>query len=343
MTDIEPLSHAACPSCRGQFLVGEWIDHYQLLSVAGRGGMGVVFRALDTSLDRQVALKILRKDRLSAKAAAQLDTEAAITASINHPHVVKVFTTGTDHGRFYIAMELVDKGTLDDLIRIQGHVAEAQALDVAVQVAQGLRAASQLGMIHRDVKPGNILFADAHTAKVVDFGLAMLEQAAAEAAGAEIWGTPYYVAPEKLDQQPEDFRSDIYSLGASLFHALAGRPPFEAEDANMVALKHLKSQAVSLQAFAPRVSGSTAYIINRTLLKNPDERYQSYDELIEHLEYARNELLQNGGKAPEKKRLVLETEEDQEALSSYLTFCHDRPLRRSSSACFSMRSELLRR
>ncbi len=320
VTDIEPLSHAACPSCRAQFLVGEWIDHYQLLSVAGRGGMGVVFRALDTSLDRQVALKVLRKDRLSAKAAAQLDTEAAITASINHPHVVKVFTTRARiTRRFYIAMELVDKGTLDDLIRIQGHVAEAQALDVAIQVAQGLRAASQLGMIHRDVKPGNILFADAHTAKVVDFGLAMLEQAAAEAAGAEIWGTPYYVAPEKLDQQPEDFRSDIYSLGASLFHALAGRPPFEAEDANMVALKHLKSQAVSLKAFAPRVSGSTAYIINRTLLKNPDERYQSYDELIEHLEYARNELIQNGGKAPEKKRLVLETEEDQK-LWSYLTF-----------------------
>ncbi len=216
-TNYEPLSTTVCPDCGTEFVVGEWIDHYQLLSVAGRGGMGVVYRALDTSLDRQVALKVLRKDRLSAKAAAQLDTEAAITASINHPHVVKVFTTGTDHGRFYIAMELVDKGTLDDLIRIQGHVAEAQILDVAVQVAQGLRAASQLGMIHRDVKPGNILFADAHTAKVVDFGLARLEQAAAEAAGAEIWGTPYYVASrKKLDQQPEeDFRSDIYSLGAS--------------------------------------------------------------------------------------------------------------------------------
>ena len=281
--------------------------------------MGVVYKAVDTSLDRPVALKVLRKDRLSAESLAQLEAEASITASINHPHVVKVFTTGTDHGRFYIAMELVNKGTLDDLIRIQSRVAETQALEVAIQVADGLRAAQRAGLIHRDVKPGNILFADSHTAKIVDFGLAMLEQEAAEAAGSEIWGTPYYVAPEKLDQQPEDFRSDIYSLGATLFHALAGRPPFEAQDASMVALKHLKSQAVSLQAFAPWVSGSTAFVINRTLLKDPDERYQSYDELIEHLEYARDELAAHGGKPQEKKRLVLENEDDQK-LWSYLTF-----------------------
>ncbi len=319
VTELEPLSYAICPACRGQFLIGEWIDQYQLLSVAGRGGMGVVYKALDTSLHRQVALKVLRKDRLSEEAVAQLDTEAAITASISHPHVVKVYTTGTDRGRFYIAMELVDKGTLDDLIRVQGAVAEVQALEIAIQVSQGLRAASQIGMIHRDVKPGNILFSDSHTAKVVDFGLAMFVQAAAEAAGSEIWGTPYYVAPEKLDRQPEDLRSDIYSLGASLFHALAGRPPFEAEDASMVALKHLKNQAVSLQAFAPRVSGSTAYVINRMLHKSPDERYQTYDELIQHLDYAREELEKKAAKPAEKKRLVLETEEDQK-IWSYLTF-----------------------
>lgn len=273
--------------------------------------MGVVYRAHDSSLDRTVALKVLRKDRLSTKAMTQLETEATLTASIHHPHVVKVFTTGTDHGRFYIAMELVNIGTLDDLIHIQGRVAETQALEIAIQVADGLRAAQLAGMIHRDVKPGNILFADSHTAKIVDFGLAVLEEAAAEAAGADIWGTPYYVAPEKLDQQPEDLRSDIYSLGATIFHALAGRPPFEAENASKVALKHLKSQAVSLQAFAPWVSGSTAFVINRSLQKNPDDRYQTYDELIEHLEYARNELLRTHGQPPVQKRVVLETDEDQ--------------------------------
>src|SRR4029078_11390700 len=187
--------------------------------------------------------------------------------------------TGIDRGRFYIAMELVDKGSLDDLIRLQGRVAEIQTLEVGITIAKGLRAALQHGLIHRDVKPGNILFADAQTARIVDFGLAIFMEHE-ESARGEILGTPYYLAPEKLDGQPEDFRSDMYSLGATLFHALAGRPPFEAETASLVALKHLKSQPVSLQAFAPWVSNPTAHIINRTLCKDPDERYQSYDELI---------------------------------------------------------------
>ncbi|MHA3769942.1 protein kinase domain-containing protein [Verrucomicrobiota bacterium sgz303538] len=318
ITGVEPLARVECPTCGTAVVVSQFIAHYELIEIVGRGGMGVVYKARDTNLDRYVALKVLRKDHSqNAELVAQLDTEAAITASINHPHVVRVFTTGSDQGRFFIAMELVDKGTLDDLINLQGQVAEAQVLEIAIQISQGLRAAYQHGLIHRDVKPGNILFSDSHTAKIVDFGLAMLE--AASQGGGEIWGTPYYVAPEKLDQKPEDFRSDIYSLGATLFHALAGRPPFEAEDATMVALKHLKSQAVSLQAFAPHVSGSTAYVINRTLLKDPDQRYQSYDELIEHLEYARTEVEQKGTQPQSKKRVVLETEEDQK-LWSYVTF-----------------------
>jgi serine/threonine protein kinase len=151
-------------------------------------------------------------------------------------------------------MELVDKGSLDDLMTLQGRVAEIQVLEVGAQIARGLDAALRRGLIHRDVKPGNILFADAHSSKIVDFGLATLHNQAIKA-GGEVWGTPYYVAPEKLDTPPvEDYRSDMYSLGATLFHAVAGRPPYEAESASMVALKHLKSQSVSLQAFAPDVS-----------------------------------------------------------------------------------------
>lgn len=312
VSEQEPLTKVACPGCGAEIVVRGEIANFELLGVAGRGGMGVVYKAHDTSLDRHVALKLLRKDHSSdAELIAKLETEAAITAAVNHPHVVKVFSSGTDHGRFYIAMELVEKGSLDDLIRLQGRVAEAQALQVGIQIAQGLRAAHEHGLIHRDVKPGNILFADANTARIVDFGLAIfMEQE--ESVRGEIWGTPYYVAPEKLDDKPEDFRSDIYSLGGTLFHALAGRPPFEAENASLVALKHLKSQPVSLQAFAPHVSSRTAYVINRTLNKDPHQRYQSYDELIEHLEYARNELVAAAGKH-EEKRVVLEGEEEQKA------------------------------
>jgi hypothetical protein len=308
VADFEPLSTVTCPVCGQAMLVGRYIGQFELLEVMGRGGMGVVYRAQDSQLNRQVALKLLRRDHASNGFLSELESEAAVTASINHPHVVKVFTTGTANGRFYLAMELVDKGTLDHLMELQGRVAEAQALEIAVQIAQGLRAAHQHGLIHRDVKPGNILFSDAHTAKIVDFGLAIMEQAAR--GSNEVWGTPYYVSPERLDQKAEDFRSDIYSLGATIFHALAGRPPFEAENATLVALKHLKSQAVSLQAFAPWISGSTAFVINRTLLKDPGARYQSYDELIEHLEYARTEVVAHASTPQAKKRVVLETAED---------------------------------
>ena len=313
ISDEEPLAPITCPACGAAEVVSGQVDKYELREVVGQGGMGVVYKAYDGGLDRFVALKLLRRDTSTRMAVEQFAKEASVTASINHPYVVRVFTSGTDHGRFFIAMELVDKGTLDDLIHLQGRVAEAQVLEVGSQIAQGLRAALQAGLIHRDVKPGNILFADAHTATIVDFGLAIL-QADEESQRGEVWGTPYYVAPEKLDNKPEDFRSDMYSLGATLFHALAGRPPFEAEDASMVALKHLKSQAVSLQAFAPQVSGETAYVINRTLSKDPNERYQTYDELIEHLDYALEQLRAHGGKPPVKQRMVLEGEEQQKAM-----------------------------
>jgi hypothetical protein len=316
VSDEEPLAEVTCPACRTLNAVGGRIGPFELMEVLGHGGMGVVYKARDVSLDRPVALKLLhREESGDPEQIEKLASEASITASINHPNVVKVFTTGQDRGRFYIAMELVDKGTLDSLITLQERVAEAQTLDIGIQIAKGLRAALHHGLIHRDIKPGNILFADAHTAKIVDFGLAMLAVDAAAARG-EVWGTPYYVAPEKLDQKPEDFRSDIYSLGATLFHAIAGRPPFEAENASLVALKHLKSEAVSLQAFAPWVSGSTAFVINRTLSKDPDQRYQSYDELIAHLEYARAEIdKKNASPAEAPRRLVVESAEQQTAMS----------------------------
>jgi eukaryotic-like serine/threonine-protein kinase len=309
ITEREPLEVVNCPGCGQPFAISGQIDNFQIIDIAGKGGMGVVYKAYDAGLDRYVALKLLKRSASNdAQLIQQLETEAAITASVTDSNVVKVFGTGRDRGRFYIAMELVDKGSLDDLIRLQGRVAEAQILEVGFQIASGLRAAFQLGLIHRDVKPGNILFADAHTAKIVDFGLAIF-MAQEEGVRGEIWGTPYYVAPEKLDQQPEDFRADMYSLGATLFHALAGRPPFEAENASLVALKHLKSQAVSLQAFAPWVSNPTAHIINRTLSKNPDDRFQSYDELIHNFGYALEELQKQGGAPQKRARVVLETEE----------------------------------
>ncbi|MDP9290984.1 MAG: serine/threonine protein kinase, partial [Verrucomicrobiota bacterium] len=252
----EAFGQVHCPMCGTAMRTRTQFHNFTILEVLGSGGMGTVYRALDVNLNRPVAFKVLRAELSENRAHIEkFEREAGITASVNHPHVVKVFSCSSDHGLFYIAMELVDKGSLDDLMNLQGRVAEAQVLEVGIQIAQGLAAAYARGLIHRDVKPGNILFADAHTAKIVDFGLALLlEEEAAER--GEVWGTPYYIAPEKLNHEPEDFRSDIYSLGGTLFHAVAGRPPFEAESASLVALKHLKSRAVSLQAFAPDVSSA---------------------------------------------------------------------------------------
>ena len=310
MSDVMPFTEVACPGCQHRLRARKHFNHFTLIAPIGEGGMGAVFKALDNNLNRYVALKILKKE-ISANEEEQekLAKEARLTAAINHPHVVKVFHFGRDHGQFYLAMELVEKGSLDDLMMVQKRVAESQVLEVGTQIAMGLGAALELGLIHRDIKPGNILFADAHTAKLVDFGLAIVMDEEASGRG-EIWGTPYYIAPEKLDNQPEDFRSDMYSLGGTLFHALAGRPPYEAESASMVALKQLKSQQVSLQAFAPDVSSETAYVINRMMAKNPEERYQSYEELIGHLSYARDKLMERSRKPLQpKQRVVLETEQ----------------------------------
>ena len=291
VTEEQPLALRHCPTCGAAMRVRRTFHQFEPIEILGAGGMGAVYRARDSMLHREVALKLLRTEHSqSQELIASFSKEAALTASINHPHVVKVFTTGIDHGVFYIAMELVDKGSLDELMSLQGTIGEAQLLEVGIQVAEGLQAAYQTGLIHRDVKPGNILFADAHNAKIVDFGLAVLQEHA-NTDGGPIWGTPYYVAPEKLDTPPrEDFRSDMYSLGATLLHAAAGRPPFDAETASMVRLKHAKSQVMSVQSLVPGLSRTTAHIIDKMLHRFPARRFASYEELIDNLKYARDEL-----------------------------------------------------
>lgn len=304
-----------CPACNAQINVHRTVGHYAIQEVAGDGGQGTVYKALDTNLNRQVALKVLHTEHSSDPEFIQkFEDEAQVTASINHPNVVRVLSSGQEGNCMYLVMELVDKGSLDGVMNKLGKVPEARALQIGIQIAEGLKAGYEQGLIHRDVKPGNILFAGDGSAKIVDFGLAIFSEQ--EAAEGEIWGTPYYLSPERLNRAPEDFRSDIYSLGATLYHAIAGRPPFEAEDASHVALKHLTTHAASIQSYAPNVSNSTAYVINRTLAKSPDERYASYDEFIEHLTFARTEAMKRAAQpgAP-AKRLVLEDADQQRRMS----------------------------
>jgi serine/threonine protein kinase len=300
----EPLARVACPSCGEKFRVERAFDNFVLLETLGVGGMGSVYKARDTRLNRFVALKILRPELSTDPAEVRrLEQESRATAAVNDPHVVQVFSSGTDHGQFYLVMELVDQGSLDDRMAEQGCLAEADVLDTGIQVARGLRAAHEKGLIHRDIKPGNILFGSEQTAKIGDFGLAVAAEQNAEAQN-EIWGTPYYVAPERLNNEPEDFRSDLYSLGATLYHAIAGRPPFEGETNSATALRDLKNQPLSLAAAAPGLRRETVRTINRMVAPDPEQRFSSYDELIGSLEHARDALNPSGKKA-KRRRLVL--------------------------------------
>src|SRR6266568_3111492 len=286
----QPLARVPCPKCGEKVRAERTFDHFVLVETLGVGGMGTVYKARDTLLDRFVALKLLRQDLgTGIDHAAQLQQEARVAASVNHPNVVQVFSSGTDHGQFYLVMELIDHGSLDDFIEQRTRLPEKQVLESGIQVAKGLRAAHRKGLIHRDIKPANILFVDEHTAKIGDFGLAGVAAQSAETRG-EIWGTPYYVAPERLNNEPEDFRSDIYSLGATLFHALAGKAPIEGETNSATELRALKNQPLLLSVVAPEVSTDTARVLQRMIAPQPAQRFSSYDELVSELERAYKKL-----------------------------------------------------
>ena len=304
--EVEPLARVACPSCGERFRVTTLFDHFEILETVGIGGMGSVYKARDTRLDRFVALKLLRKE-LSADPleAARLEQEARVTAAVNHPNVVQVYSTGTAHGQIYLVMELVDHGSLDDLMAQGKRLPEAQVIETGIQVAKGLQAAHEKGLIHRDIKPANILFADAQTAKIGDFGLAVAAGAQQPEAQKEIWGTPYYVAPERLNNAPEDFRSDIYSLGATLFHALAGQPPIEGETTSASELRMLKAIPPDLRRVAPDVSRETARLVNRMLAPDPAHRFTSYAQLVEQLQRAYRALPGVGEGGKRKRTLML--------------------------------------
>jgi serine/threonine protein kinase len=165
-SDAEPLARVECANCGEKVRVDRKFDHFVILETVGVGGMGTVYKARDTLLDRFVALKLLRKDLEGGlDATAELRQEARAAAAVNHPNIVQVFSSGSDHGQFYLVMELVERGSLDDLIEQQTRLPEEQVLEAGIQTAKGLRAAYAKSLVHRDVKPANILFADEHLAK----------------------------------------------------------------------------------------------------------------------------------------------------------------------------------
>jgi serine/threonine protein kinase len=268
-----------------------FFGNYELEKALGQGGMGTVYLARDSGLNRKVALKILKTDLSDDPAFAKnfLD-EVEVTASLAHPNIIRVYTLGEQDGRLYLVMEHLDQPSLEQRMDQTGKLSERDVLEIGIGIASALQFAhEETGMIHRDIKPGNILFGRGNIPKLADFGLAA---GARSALGQqdEIWGTPYYVSPERLNREEEDIRSDIYSLGAALYHALAGRAPFEAESAEEVARRHLFDRPPPLRSLRPDANEQTVFTLDKCLQKKTRDRWQDYDDFTLQLQDARRRL-----------------------------------------------------
>lgn len=309
VSSVAPFSNVECPKCAKHTRVKREFGPYTLMRRHAIGGMSMVFVAHDNTLDREVALKILSEEySADERRIAAFEEEARLTASFSHPHVVRVLTTGRAFGRFYIAMELVPGGHFEHQIRERGKIPEVEMLPLAIEVAQGLKAAHAAGLIHRDVKPGNILLDAEGRAKLVDFGLALVTQGG-KAQAKELWATPYYVPPETVEGQAEDFRSDIYAFGATLYHALSGKPSCGEESMATDILREAKKRVVPLSVADPSISAETCRIVEKAMGYHPHERFSSYDEMIaalavslSHLKSGRSEPIATAAKRRAMKK-----------------------------------------
>jgi serine/threonine protein kinase len=262
----------------------EQIAGYRLTAVLGEGAMGTVYRAKQLSLDRDVAIKVLSPELADDPVFVErFLREAKAVARLNHTNIVSGIDVGEADGLKYFVMEHVDGNTVAFLLRRGGAIDEERALLLAQQVARALDHAYRNGLVHRDVKPENVLISRDGVAKLCDLGLAKLEDHGP--ADAARMGTPSYISPEQARGEADvDIRSDLYSLGATLFHMLTGRPPFAADTPALLLAKHLTEAAPSPRTLAPEVSPATETVVLRLLAKQPSERYQTPAELLKALE-----------------------------------------------------------
>ena len=264
---------------------------YEITSVIGEGGMAKVFLGTDRVLGRTVAVKVLSPQFAEDEAfVSRFRREAQAAAALSHPNVVSVFDTGSTGNVHYIVMEHVEGRTLRDVIREGGKVLPQRAIEITETVARALAAAHAKGLVHRDVKPGNIMVTREGEVKVMDFGIARATSANTVTQTAAVLGTASYLSPEQAQGEPVDARSDLYSLGVVLYEMLTGRAPFEGDSAVSVAYKHVAEDPVPPRRHNADVPESLEAIVLKSMAKNPDNRYQSANELADDLHRARQGL-----------------------------------------------------
>ena len=290
-------------------LVGTQLSgRYRLDAQVGTGGMSTVYRAFDATLERRVAVKLMHRE--IAHDSQQLERfrrEARAVAQLSHPHIVSVIDAGEDDGRPYIVFEYVEGETLKDTIRRLGRLPIDEALAYAIEIARALHCAHQRGIVHRDIKPQNVLIDEEGSAKVTDFGIARSLDEEGLTADGRVLGTTDYVSPEQALGQDVNGQSDIYSLGVVLYEMLTGDVPFHGENQVAVAMKHVREDLPDVQIRRPDVSASVAAVLDRMTDKDLAHRYGDARTLIADLEDALAIEAARTGRATGEATAVLRT------------------------------------
>lgn len=280
-SELHPFVHVQCPDCEHVEVVPARLGSFLLLKLLGTGGMGGVYYAKDETLGRHVAIKVMLESLgNNTEFVENFRREAQAAAQLNHPHIAQIYSFGQEKSQPYIVMELVPGKGLDKLIAGGKPPDQAFVMRIGLDIAEGLQAADEIGLVHGDIKPENILLDDKDQAKLVDFGIAtFVSQSSQEG----VWGTPYYISPEKLRRQKLGAHSDIYSLGATLYHVLSGQPPFEGETPVEVAKARLEHDPQPLHEVREDIDPDVDRIITRMLFSDPKTRYPTYASLISDL------------------------------------------------------------
>ncbi|MBQ7535516.1 MAG: Stk1 family PASTA domain-containing Ser/Thr kinase, partial [Stomatobaculum sp.] len=263
-------------------------NRYEILELIGSGGMSEVYRARCHKLNRFVAIKLLKKEFCQDEEfVRKFKMEAQAAAGLNHPNIVSIYDVVDEDDLHYIVMELVEGITLKDYITKKGHLDIKETIGIAVQVAQGIGAAHQRGIIHRDVKPQNMILAGDGKVKVADFGIA--RAVTAQTINSQAMGSVHYISPEQARGEFTDARSDIYSLGITMYEMVTGRLPFDGDTAVAVALAHIEESLIPPETYNPAIPKSLEQIIIKCAEKEPENRYQDIDSVIRDLMQAAEE------------------------------------------------------
>lgn len=260
-------------------------ERYRVDHLIGEGGVALVYRGTDLSLERQVAIKILR-DELSDQedVVARFRREAHSAAKLNNPHIVQIYDTGVEDGRYYIIMEYLPELNLKEIIRRYAPLPLDRVIEVASACCEALSYAHRQGLVHRDVKPANVLFTDEGKAKLSDFGIAAAAGEAGLTDDGKVLGSAHYISPEQAQGAPAGPLSDIYSLGVTLYEALTGRLPFDGETAADIAAMHLRESPPPPRSIKEDIPPAAEYVITKAMSRDPQRRYRSADEMLSDIQ-----------------------------------------------------------